>query len=292
VSLQPATACMPDPIPAGRVGNWRSPAQPLARLHPRSGSCRQRSSLPAPFARFAFEADLTDDHVRALVLWLGFGAAISGAVLVLVGIAQSIVMGVAVVVVPLLFARRWAGRRTKRLVAALPDVVDMIGRSLRSGASLTQALREAAVDGPSTVGGELAVVVGGVGRGQPTPHALQAWVERMPRPEVRIVAAALALASRNEAGTMRALDGVSHSLRDRAALAAEIRSQSAQAAASMQALVLLPALFLGIDVIGNQGTVRFLTGEPLGQVCLVAAVVLGVVGWLWMAAIIRRLSPQ
>ncbi|MGZ0179399.1 MAG: type II secretion system F family protein, partial [Acidimicrobiales bacterium] len=124
--------------------------------------------MPAPFARFAFEADLTDDHLNALVLWLGFGTAISGAVLALVGMAQSIVMGAAVVAVPLLVARQWAGRRTRRLVAALPDVVDMIGRSLRSGASLAQALREAAADGPSPVGGELAVVVGGVGRGQPT----------------------------------------------------------------------------------------------------------------------------
>ena len=271
---------MSDPIGASRVQSWRSPAQPLARLHPRPGSYWQRSALPAPFARFAFEADLTDDHLSALVLWLGFGAAISGAVLALVGMAQSIVMGAAVVAVPLLVARQRAGRRTRRLVAALPDVVDMIGRSLRSGASLTQALREAAADGPSPVGGE------------PTPHALQAWVERIPRPEVRIVAAALALASRNEAGTMRALDGVSHSLRDRAALTAEIRSQSAQAAVSMQALVLMPALFLGIDAIGSQRTVRFLTEEPSGQVCLVVAVVLGVVGWLWMAAIIRRRSPQ
>jgi tight adherence protein B len=283
---------MSDPIGASRVQSWRSPAPPLARLHPRLGSYWQRSSLPAPFARFAFEADLTDDHLNALVLWLGFGTAISGAVLALVGMAQSIVMGAAVVAVPLLVARQRAGRRTRRLVAALPDVVDMIGRSLRSGASLTQALREAAADGPSPVGGELAVVVGGVGRGQPTPLALQAWVERIPRPEVRIVAAALALASRNEAGTMRALDGVSHSLRDRAALTAEIRSQSAQAAVSMQALVLMPALFLGIDAIGSQRTVRFLTEEPSGQVCLVVAVVLGVVGWLWMAAIIRRRSPQ
>jgi tight adherence protein B len=282
---------MSDPRPAGRVGSCRRPAQPLARLYPRSGSHWQRSSLPAPLARFAFEADLTDDHLSALVLWLGFGAAISGALLALVGMAQSLVMGAAIVVIPLVVARHWAGRRTRRLVAALPDVVDMIGRSLRSGASLAQALREAAADGPSTVGGELAVVVGGVGRGQPTPQALQAWVERMPRPEVRIVAAALALASRNEAGTTRALDGVGHSLRDRAALTAEIRSQSAQAAASMQALVLLPALFLGIDAIGSQGTVRFLTREPLGQVCLVAAVVLDVVGWLWMAAITRRRSP-
>ena len=59
----------------------------------------------------------------------------------------------------------------------------------------------------------------------------------------------------------------------------------------MQALVLLPALFLGIDAMGSQGTVRFLTREPLGQVCLVAAVVLDVVGWLWMTAIARRRSP-
>ena len=119
---------MSDPMQVGRVGSWRSPAQPLARLHSRSWSRPQRSSLPAPLARFAFEADLTDDHLSAVVLWLGFGAAISGAVLAFVGMAQSIVIGAAIVVIPMVVARQWAGRRTRRLVASLPDVVDIIGR--------------------------------------------------------------------------------------------------------------------------------------------------------------------
>jgi len=264
----------------------------FGRLHDQVEPAWRTSALPGPIRRFALDADITHDHLSALLLWLMLGAVSSIAVAAAGGTKQSAVMVVAVVVVPVVVGRRWSGRRTARLVDELPDVIEMIGRSLRSGASLAQALREAVADGPPTAAGELATVVSGIARGQAPDHALRAWVARTSRPEVRVVAASLALASRNEAGTTQALDGVSHSLRDRAALAAEIRSQTAQASASMQALAFLPLLFLGLDVLGSQQTSQFLMREPVGQLCLVAGLVLTAVGWWWMATIVRRRSPR
>lgn len=280
------------PARAARAGERRGHAGPLARLHGTRESRFQTSLLPKPLARFAFDAEVTDEHLSALVLWVLIGVVVSLGAWAIASPAYGALFAGVVVTLPLMLARQWSGRRSGRMVAELPDLVDMIGRSLRSGASLSQALREAVQDGPKRVGTDLSLVVSGLQRGQTTSQALHLWVQRVPRPEVRIVAAAVALASRNEAGTTQALDGVSHSLRDRAALEAEIRSHSAQAAASMQALVLLPLVFLAFDVVSSQRTVHFLTRQPVGQLCLVVAVVLNLLGWWWMRSIIRRRSPQ
>lgn len=268
------------------------PAPVLVRLHGRAGSNLVWAQLPSPMSTFAVDAALTDDHMSALLLWTGFGTMVVGSTSLMVGPTEALVMATLVVVVPIGLARRWTGRRTRQVVAALPNLVDMVGRSLRSGASLTQSLSEAAADSPPALAHEFDAVLAGIGRGQPAAQALRSWADRVPHVEVRIVAAALALASRNEAGTSQALDGVSQSLRDRASLRLEIRSQTAQAAASMQALVVLPLAFLCFDAIGSGQTIRFLTTESRGRVCLMLAVVLDVAGGIWISSMVRRRSPS
>lgn len=268
----------------------RSPA-PFARLHGTSGSDWAWSRMPSLLHAFAVEAELTDDHLEALLLWLGLGTlgvVIAGAA---GGLAQALILIFLVVAVPGAVAWRWSGRRTLGVVDSLPDLVDTVGRSLRSGASLVQSLGEAAVESPPVLARELELMLSAMGRGQPAALVLRSWADRVPRAEVRIVAAALAVASRNEAGTSQALAGVSQSLRDRSSLRAEIRSQTAQAAASMQALVVLPAVFLGFDAMGSGHTVTFLTTEPLGRGCLVLAVLLDIAGGVWISSMVRRRSP-
>ncbi len=269
----------------------RRPPPPVERLHGTAGSNWVWARLPAPVSTFAIEAELNDDHMGALLLWVGLGVVLVATASLVVGLAEGLVMAVLVVAVPVAVAWRWSGRRTQSLVAALPDFVDRVGRSLRSGASLMQSVTEAAADSRPPLARELELVLGAMGRGQPPGQALRSWAERVPHAEVRIVAAALALASRNEAGTSRALEGVSQSLRDRSSLRTEIRSQTAQAAASMQALVVLPAVFLCFDAIGSGHTIRFLTTEPLGRGCLMSAIVLDIIGGMWISSMVRGRSP-
>jgi len=56
-------------------------------------------------------------------------------------------------------------------------------------------------------------------------------------------------------------------------------------------LVVLPAVFLCFDAIGSGHTVRFLTTEPLGRGCLMSAIVLDIIGGMWISSLVRRRSP-
>lgn len=183
-------------------------------------------------------------------------------------------------------------RRKQKPIVELADIVDAVRRSLSSGASFQQALREATHDAPSAVSAQLRDVLMVVDQGQSARQALTTWAAQQNQPEAKIVAASLAFASVNEAGSAQALYGVSQSLRDRADLAAEVRSQAAQSAASLQMMVLLPLAFLLFDLAGSKTTVSFLVGSRWGHACLTLAVGLDLVGWLWMRALIgRRLTP-
>lgn len=177
-------------------------------------------------------------------------------------------------------------RGEKALILALPATVDLISRSLRSGASFRLALLEAATEGPEPVSGELAHILDEVERGRPISVAIAAWAERRPVPEVRVAAAALAVAAENEAGSMRALDGVSQALRDRAQLDAEIHALAAQAMSSMVVLVALPLLFIIVGAFVDSGATRFLFADAFGRLCLACGITLDATGWLWMRRLV------
>lgn len=267
-------------------------ADPLLRLH---GAHPERAivldHLPTRWRVLAADADLRDDHVVGALIWLVGGAMLSAAVWLVVdpwlaGIALTLVCATP----PVMVARR-RGRRSARLVEALPLVVETIVRSLRSGASLVQSLGEAAATAPPIAGRELQRVTDQIRLGRTVADALRSWAARDDRPEVRIVAAALATAGENEAGTGHALTSVAQSLRDRATLQAEVRTHAAQAVASMYALVLLPVAFLGLDLVGSGKTTDFLLGTAPGRLCFALAVVLDVSGWAWMQSVVRRRMP-
>lgn len=237
------------------------------------------------------DAEIGDDHAEALAVWLGLGALLLTATWFELGVVWAIGVLAVLSWAPVAVVSLRAGRRPRRVLALMPDTIDMIGRSLRSGATLRTALTEVSEHAPQPMRDELRPVVQAIARGQALPDALRAWADRSSIPEIRIVAAALSFASANEAGTLQGLEGVAQSLRDRAVVKAEIKSLTAQASVSMQALVLLPVGFLTIDYVGSRRAVHFLLHEPTGRLCLAAGVLLNLTGWLWMQRLIRRRSP-
>lgn len=237
------------------------------------------------------EAAVTPEHLLGLAVWWAAMPAMTVAALVLFGWWAAMTIAVSIAIVPLVFLAGRSGRRSQLIVDSLPEAVDMIGRSLRSGASLHQALSEAADGSGQQVGDELRTILIEIRRGVPAPTALRRWADRVPRQEVRIAAAALAIASAHESGTMQALSGVGQTLRDRAALTAEVRALVSQAVASTRALLFLPVAFIALDALGDQSVLNYLFGQPLGRACLGAGLGLNALGAAWMQLIVRRRLP-
>ena len=187
--------------------------------------------------------------------------------------------------------RRWSERRARaarRL--AWPSVADEIGSALRSGASLRQALGEVATRGGAAAP-RLAELVHPVSRGDDVPAAARRWADRSEDAGERLLAGAVELA----AGATRAepvlFDTVARTLRERAALAGEMRVQTAQARASAAALSALPLAFTGLCALADRSVLSFLAGTLPGLACLVLGVGLQGLGLWWMRRTIAGVAP-
>jgi tight adherence protein B len=170
---------------------------------------------------------------------------------------------------------------------ALPGTLDAVARSLRTGASLRAAVREAA----STVDGhlqtELQRVTTDVERGVPLVVALDALATRRPLPGVRLAVAALALGVETGGAQSRAIDGVAATLRDRLAAHAEARALSAQARASVWVIALSPVGFCAFAIATDPRTASFYFRSSYGLAFLASGIALDALGAMWMRRFTR-----
>lgn len=260
----------------------RGAADRVDRLVPSVASPSLWQRIDDDLRRRLVRADLARLTGHPLLAWLGLTGLLVGGGLVMgsrVGAALGALVGlVAPPVVLAVIGDRW----TVAVDRSLPEALELIARSLRSGSSLTMAVGEnaAAVEGP--LGVELTRVAGAVARGLGLPDALDDLAARVPTPAVRLTVAALALGAEAGGTSAMAIDGVAASLRDQLAVNQEIAALSSQARASAAVIAGSPLAFMVLAIVTDPETGRTLFRTPLGLTCLGAGLCLDGIGLWWM----------
>ena len=181
-------------------------------------------------------------------------------------------------------------RAQQTIERELPNVLDSVSRSLRSGSSLRQAIDEASAVAPHPLGRDLSRVRRALRDGDPLPDALARWASDRPLSGVRLAVAALSLGAETGGASAQAIDGVSATLRTNLAIAGEVRALSSQARLSALVIALAPIAFSSLAFTTDATTASFLFGTPLGLLCLVAGLGLDAVGWLWMRRLVAAVA--
>jgi tight adherence protein B len=259
-------------------------------LDARTGAASVLAVLPDPPSRFERALDHAGFEVDArLAWWSGVGGVgLVGLVAIpAAGAPLALLATSAAVVGSWLVLRSRRGQGDARLERALPEALEAAARSLRSGASLRQAIAEAAATASGRLGRELEETSRQVVHGATLIDALEALAERRPVGGVRLAVAALCLAAETGGAQARAVDGVAATLRDRLAIAAEVRALSSQARISALVIGLAPLAFGAFAVTTDPRTGRFLFHTPVGLVLLAVGVSLDGLGWLWMQRVAR-----
>jgi len=280
-----ATAC----LTVARLGRHAGRRAVVRRRLPAHPSPSRRW-VPAPPGRLATALADADVQVDADTVWRAWLCALAAALVggALVGGAGLAALAAAGATVgPLLALRARRGRGDAALESALPAALEAVARALRSGASLRQAVAEAAEVTPGPLGSELAAVAAEADHGVPLVQALEGLASRRPLAGVRLTTAALCLGAETGGAEARAVDGVAATLRERLALAAEVRALSAQTRASMLVIGLAPLGFCAFASATDERTSTFLFRTPLGLVLLAAGLVLDGAGALWMRRLCR-----
>jgi tight adherence protein B len=265
-------------LPAVAGEESESPAQP-------------RRALPHPPARVALALADAALPLRPEVAWTGWLLALGFGPLVAVVAGGPGLAGVALLALgagPALVVRSRRGAAATRLEQALPGALEAVARSLRSGASLRQAIEEAgaAPGGSPQLAAELARAGAEARQGASLVAALEGIAARRPLAGVRLGVAALCLGAETGGAQARAVDGVAATVRERLAVAAELRALASQARISALVIGLAPVGFGAFAAATDPRTSQFLLHTPAGLILLTVGLTLDLLCWLWM----QRLS--
>ena len=254
--------------------------------------------LPEPLRKMLSQAALTEAaggprEADLAILWTAFGAfgaAVGFSFAALPGGLLGLTAGLAAPIAALLLRR---GERNRRLTEGLPDFLESVARSLRSGSSLPKAAMET-IEGPPALAWplpeELKDVRAGIAAGAPFQQVLADWRTRRQLRAVRLAVAAMSLGAGVGGERARAIDGVAHTLREHQALRRELDVSAAQARLSAAVVAGLPLMFLLLtEAVGGQGG-QFLLGTSAGLLCLVGGIVLNCAGAWWMRRIVKQVQ--
>jgi tight adherence protein B len=183
-----------------------------------------------------------------------------------------------------------AGRRSRRkavLGPQLADAVSAIASGSRAGLSLQQAVELAAGQVAAPLGPSLHEVADRAALGSPLDDALERWATAIPVPDVRLAAAVLRLHRRTGGALPPLLEGLARTLRERAAVAREVRSLTAQARLSGAIMGLLPIGFFAFLWLTSRRDVVAALHSSTGLTAIVVGLVMQTLAFVWIRHLLR-----
>jgi tight adherence protein B len=175
----------------------------------------------------------------------------------------------------LLWLRTKRARRIARFAEQLPEVLDVVTRSLRAGHPLPVSMALVAREMPEPAGPEFALVVDEVNYGRSFTEALENLYQRVGYPELRFVVAAVSIGHQTGGNLGEILSRLARMLRDRFRLTRKVRALSAEGRFSGYALSVLPvALFGLINVLSPAYYADFWRSSSSGTVLAISLVLL------------------
>lgn len=158
-------------------------------------------------------------------------------------------------------------RRIARFGDTLPEILDIITRSLRAGHPLPVSLALVARETRAPAGPEFNLLVDEISYGRSVPEALEHLYQRVGYPELRFVVAAVSIGQQTGGNLGEILARLSRTLRERQRLVRKVRALSAEGRFSGIALSALPvALFALINLVSPSYYAEFWASPSAGKI--------------------------
>jgi tight adherence protein B len=194
---------------------------------------------------------------------------------------------VAVMVVRGLFG--WQRRRiANQLFRQLPDTIELVTSTVRSGLPVHEAFRTISREMPQPTAGQFAIVCSELGLGRPPEEAVEDVYRRTQVAEYGMFAVTLGVQMKSGGRLTETLETLGDTVRQRVALAARAKALAGEVIFSSRALSCAPVIVGGLLYFINPETVDLLFYDPTGRTLLAyagASVVMGTLVINWM---IRR----
>jgi tight adherence protein B len=188
---------------------------------------------------------------------------------------------------PLIYVRAKRSRRMRAFEEGLPEAIDLLGRALRAGHPFSSGLKMVSDETVDPIAGEFRRVFEEQRFGLGVDESLLGMADRIPLVDVRIFVTAVLIQREVGGNLAEILDKLSEVVRQRFSIMRQLRTFTAQGRMSGYILGGLP-IFLGLVLffMNRKDMVAFIV-HPIGRVMMSVAVVLQILGYLWISRIVK-----
>lgn len=199
-------------------------------------------------------------------------AAIVAALRPFIGVpSAALVAAIAALVLPLFILVGMRENRMKRLVAQLPDALDLMARGLKAGHPLNTSIATVAETMPDPIGTEFGIMVDLVTYGDDVTTAVQKLADRNPIEDFRYLAASIAIQHGSGGNLGRVLTILSQVIRGRLMMRRKIKAMSAEGRISAMILSTIPFLMVGLNSVITPEYYGDIVDDPMFMPSAIAA---------------------
>ena len=233
------------------------------------------------------QADLPIRPAEALFVNV-VAAVLGGAIGLLVGSPFWGLVGlVGLGLVPWLVLAAAAERRSRAFTAQLPDMLQLLGTTLRSGFSITQGLDTVSRQLEDPIGKEMRHVVAEARLGRPLVEALGEVAQRVRSEDFEWVVTSIGIQREVGGNLAELLDIVADTMNARARLRREARTLTAEGRLGAIVLSVLPAA-IGLFVYSvNPSYLSPLLHQSFGEILFYGSIGLAVFGIVWLRKLVN-----
>ena len=195
-------------------------------------------------------------------------------------IILALLLGIIALSVPYVYVGFLARKRLKLFLQQMADGLAGISQGLEAGMGLLQSLTTVTKDMPDPFGTEFTIFMEEMNLGLSLTDALKKLQERVPLPEVRLFHNVL-IVQRSTGGSLaEVLNKLADVIRDRFRIEGMIKSLTAQNRLSAWVVSCTPVVLAAVMYGFNPALADEVTGDPVGRIMLISAVILEVIGIL------------
>lgn len=199
----------------------------------------------------------------------------------------ALLVGVVCAFIPYMVVRNKRNKRMRQMDEQLPDSMDLMTSALRAGLSLPAALQLVAQEGPSPLAEEFGYTFDEQNLGMDIKDAMVNMARRIDSLDIKFFVTAVVVQRETGGNLAEIMDNIAHIIRERFRILGDVRSLTAHGRFSGVILSVLPiAMGFLIALIAPDYMLGFIR-DPVGQVLLLAALFLQLVGFIWIRRVVN-----
>jgi tight adherence protein B len=188
--------------------------------------------------------------------------------------------------IPFFFVWLKKNRKARLVEIQMPDVMELLARSLRAGHTLPSAIELASLETPQPLGRELRLAYEEQRMGISMAEALRHMAERIDSPDLHYFVTAILIQAETGGNLAEIMEQIGQLIRDRLRFKAKVRVLSAEGRMSAIIIALTPFALFFFLYLFKRDYVMTLFREPLGQKLVVGALINIGIGFLVLKKIV------